>query len=100
MLLAPGAVHSNSAANDRALGETSSSLYAAFRGRVDARAAVTTNAPSMPTEEFARITVQAALGQHPPRYMSIGSRSWQTAILRWLPRWLVLPLIWWFFALM
>ena len=101
VLLSPGSVKSMLASNHSklfSLPETS--LWTRYLPQIVRRMHVSqTSRASMPTVVFARRTVEALLADEgPPRYMSIGGSTMQMRILKWLPRGLVLWLVWRAFA--
>jgi 1-acylglycerone phosphate reductase len=96
LLVAMGAVRSNLAVN--ADGGTAvvppGSLYERFRANITGRLYDSQTVGTMPTADAARHIVDGALAPAPPRYLSFGGRSTLFWIFRWLPRALVLNLMW------
>jgi hypothetical protein len=52
----------------------------------------------IPAEDFANALVGKVLSSNPPRYWSSARSAWNIYIMRWLPRALVLTLIWHMFS--
>ncbi|CAL1701528.1 unnamed protein product [Somion occarium] len=96
MLIAPGTVSSNiidNTANNSRL--PANSLYKPYEQKVLDRLYFATTMPGTWTSErFAVETVKRALKPKPPSYWSAGGASWKMYLLRWLPRWLVLSILW------
>jgi hypothetical protein len=71
-------------------------LYAAHRASIHARLSISQNAESIPSDVFARKTVDALLKRDPPRFMSMAPRrrGWGIFILGWLPRSMRLDWTW------
>jgi 1-acylglycerone phosphate reductase len=93
-LLVPGLLETHIRSNPSAAVIPEHSLYGDFQTHVSDRLAVSLHMPAMPTEEFARRAVDELLKPRPPRYLSLGGLAWQVELLRWLPRGLVLFLLW------
>ncbi|KAH8119899.1 NAD-binding protein [Phellopilus nigrolimitatus] len=89
MLLAPGSVKSNLAENHaKVFTLPPASLYRASWTRSQEQG-------SMPTSEFAKKAVARIMDRWgPPRYLAMGGKVGQIRILKWLPRGLVLWLVW------
>lgn len=100
MLVAPGAVQSNLAANQSATFDIpESSLYKSYRQNMIDRIYISQKpGASMPAKEFASQVVGAALSSSPPRYMTLGPKSFVFYILEWLPRTWVLSYLWKLFS--
>ncbi|THH09617.1 hypothetical protein EW145_g1879 [Phellinidium pouzarii] len=96
MLLAPGSVKSNLSVNhEKVYSPLPNSLYRAFKDQILRRMHISQGPQSMPTREFARQAVARILARGgPPRYLALGGNTAQFTILRWLPRRLVLWLVW------
>ncbi|KAI5121150.1 hypothetical protein M0805_007148 [Coniferiporia weirii] len=96
MLLAPGSVRSNLATNHaRVFAPAPGSLYRAFLDAIVRRMHTSQGPGSMPTSEFARAAVERILRRGgPPRYLVLGGHTRQVTLLKWLPRGLVLWLVW------
>ncbi|KAH7923004.1 NAD(P)-binding protein [Leucogyrophana mollusca] len=98
MLVAPGGVRSNLAANQAATLELSpDSLYKPYINAILAIMNASRGKGSMDTAAFARRVVQKALSPKPPAYMTLGQESTVVAVLLWLPRrfvrWLVMRMV-------
>lgn len=92
--LNPGGIRSNIANNIRSSFDLpDGSLYKPFLDPMIKLIDMSQNG-AMPSEEFARRVVKAALRQKPPRYMSMGAASGIFAFFMWLPRTFVLWLLW------
>jgi hypothetical protein len=98
VLLAPGSIKSNIGVNQTAahVPAPADTLYTAHRANIHARLSISQNAESVPTDVFARKTVDALLKPNPPRFMSMAPRrrGWGIFILGWLPRSMRLNLTW------
>ena len=96
VLIAPGAVRSNLASNNaRKFTQPSTSLYKGFLDHILRRMNVSQDPTSMPTADFARRTVDRILARRgPPLYLMLGGHVSQIKLLKWLPKWLVLWLVW------
>ena len=97
--VAPGAVKSNiSSAGISRFALAPDTLYSDFISFIHKRIYASQGPHSMPTEDFARQVVTNALKKKPPRYMLIGGNSHIFALLKWLPRGLVLYYMWRLFS--
>ncbi len=96
VLLAPGAVKSNIAANQAPrVRLPPDSLYHGYVDSVLKRLTMSQENNPLPAEVFARTTVDAVLRVGgPPRYMSLGNLSGWYRVLAWLPRGWVLNMLW------
>jgi 1-acylglycerone phosphate reductase len=100
MHVAPASIVSNISTNGAARYTLpSTSLYAAFLPNIMQRIYASQHKGSMPTEEFARRVVEKALPANnskrgPPVYLSAGGGAFMFTVLRWLPRSLLLYLMW------
>lgn len=95
MLVSPGSIKSNIANNHKSLFELpSDSLYGGFIHNMIDRMNASQGANSMPTMDFARLIVRKCLQKNPPLYVTAGGNSIVFKILKWLPRKLVLWLMW------
>jgi len=95
VLLAPGSVKSNLANNHSKLFSLpENTLYGDYLNQIIRRMHISQGSGSMPTDEFARKTVGKILSKKPPRYLRLGGNTSLFAILTWLPRGLVLWLVW------
>ena len=93
--VAPAAIKSNIATNGHArFALTPNTLFGAYLPDIIRRINSSQGAASMPSAEFARRVVAGVLGAPPRRYMSLGGGAWMFALFKWLPRGLVLMLIW------
>jgi 1-acylglycerone phosphate reductase len=93
-LLVPSLIASSTVPGAASINLPENSLYGALRAHVSARLVMSGSAPAMPTAEFAQHAVDQLLSRHPPRYISLGALAWQARVLWWLPRSLVLFLLW------
>ena len=96
VLVATGAVRSNIAVNQAATlpALPENSLYKPYLPDIIARIELSQGADAMPTKEYARRVVGKTLQSKPPRYMTLGGKSWTYAVLKWLPRGFVLWMFW------
>lgn len=95
MLLSPGSVKSNLADNHSKIFQLpSDSLYNSYINQIVRRMHISQGPTSMPTDEFARQTVGKILSRSPPRYIRLGGNTATFAIFEWLPRGLVLWIVW------
>lgn len=95
VLLAPGSVKSNLANNhSKIFSLPENTLYGDYLNQIIRRMHISQGSGSMPTDEFARKTVGKILSKSPPRYLRLGGNTSLFAILTWLPRGLVLWLVW------
>ncbi|KAI1786090.1 NAD-P-binding protein [Ganoderma leucocontextum] len=96
VLLAPGAVKSNIAANQApSVRLLPDSLYKDYVDSVLKRLTISQESNPLPTDVFARATVDAVLRVGgPPRYMSLGNLSGWYRVFEWLPRGWVLDMLW------
>jgi len=99
MLLVPGAVKSNIAANSTGgFRLPPDSLYKAYLDQIVRRMSASQAAGTMPTEDFAREVVNKVLAEKPPRYLTLGGRAWVFSLLKWLPRRWALNYFWRMFS--
>ena len=97
--VAPGAVKSNIASNGIAsFALAPDTLYSNFLSFIIRRIHASQGPDSMPSQHFAQQVVSNALRKNPPRYMSIGGRTWLFSFLKWLPRGVVLAYMWRLFS--
>ncbi|KAA1468039.1 NAD-P-binding protein [Dentipellis sp. KUC8613] len=95
MLVATGGVKSNIASNYMTKFELRpDSLYKAYLNNILGRIASSQTAGSMSTDVFARGVVNAALARKPRFYLTLGAASWTFKLFEWLPRLLVLNILW------
>lgn len=96
VLLSPGSVKSNISNNGaKGFDLPAPSLYHAFLNQIIRRLHVSQGPGSMPTDEFARKAVARIMDRAvTPRYILLGGLTGQFRILKWLPRGLVLWLVW------
>lgn len=93
--VAPGAVKSNiSKSGAEVYSLPDNSLYQSYLPNIIVRIWASQGLGSMPTRAFARGVVSKALQKEPPLYMLSGGNSFLFAILKWLPRALVLKYMW------
>ena len=92
LLVAPGGVKSNIAAN-QTYNPPPDTLYAGFTERVLARRDVSQSSP-MPADVFAKRVVTKALAPTPPNYMTLGKNSMIFWFLTLLPRHWLLSILW------
>lgn len=93
--VAPGSVKSNIA--DTGAGNFSlapDSLYKTYLANIMDRIYSSQGPHSMPAEDFAKTVVAKTLQKNPPLYMCIGGNSVFLTILKWLPRSVVLGIMW------
>ncbi|KAG2365699.1 hypothetical protein BDR07DRAFT_1547932 [Suillus spraguei] len=94
MLVAPGQVRTNIAANQAATLKLSpTSIYKPYFDRVYERLNGSHAEGSMDTDEFARRVVPKVLSPSPPSYMTLGGKSRIFGFFHWLPHWLVLWIV-------
>ncbi|KAG9074402.1 hypothetical protein FS749_014050 [Ceratobasidium sp. UAMH 11750] len=94
MLVAPGGVKSNLPTNSK-FQLPENSLFRHCLPAITARLQLSQTGNSMPTPKFAAQVVNAALSKNgAPRYMSIGANTMLFKFFKWLPRGLVLWLLW------
>ncbi|KAG1754373.1 hypothetical protein EDB19DRAFT_1902523 [Suillus lakei] len=94
MLVAPGQVRSNIAANQAATLELSStSIYKPYFDQIYERMNGCHAKGSMDTDDFARRVVAKVLSPNPPSYMTLGGKSRIFGFFHWLPHWLVLWIV-------
>jgi len=84
LLVAPGGVKSNIAAN-QSYDPPPDTLYGKYVDKVLARRDVSQASP-MPTDVFAKQVVTKALATSPPSYMTLGKSAMLFWFLTWLPR--------------
>ncbi|KAF8973624.1 oxidoreductase [Flammula alnicola] len=93
--VSPGGVKSNIADNGAArFNIPPDTLYSEYLPSIFKRIKSSQAANSMPSKEFATKVVSKALSKNPPRYMTLGGNSGMFAFFKWLPRGLVLYLLW------
>lgn len=93
--VAPAAIKSNIATNGHArFALAPDTLFGAYLPDILRRISASQGAGSMPGAVFARTVVAGVLRAPPRRYMSLGGGAWLFALFRWLPRGVVLMLIW------
>jgi hypothetical protein len=92
MLIAPGSVKSNIAAN-QSYTPPPDTFYAKHLEKILARQNISQVSP-MPTDVFAKQVVTKALAQSPPSYMTLGRHSLLFWFLTWFPRRWVLSILW------
>ncbi|CAE6370228.1 unnamed protein product [Rhizoctonia solani] len=94
MLVVTGGVKSNIANNSKFV-LPSTSLFQTYLPNVIARIQSSQTGPSMPTSEYAKGVVNAALRKGgAPRTLEIGGHTLLFKIFRWLPRGLVMFILW------
>jgi 1-acylglycerone phosphate reductase len=95
LLISAGGICSNLSRNAAAsLTLPENSAYKAFIPNIIARMNASQTPHSTPSDEFAKKVVNAALSKNPPKYLTFGHNASLFAFLRWLPRTLVLFLVW------
>lgn len=93
--VAPGGVKSNIAVNGvKGLTLPENTLYARFLHNIFERINTSQDSTSMESDEFAKKVVANALKKNPPRYMVLGGHSRLLSFLKWLPKRLVLYIMW------
>ncbi|KDN36842.1 hypothetical protein RSAG8_10540, partial [Rhizoctonia solani AG-8 WAC10335] len=94
MLVITGGVKSN-IANNSQFTLPSTSLFQAYLPNIIARIQSSQTGPSMPTADYAQGVVNAALRKGgAPRTLEIGVHTMLFKIFRWLPRGLVMLILW------
>jgi len=92
MLVAPGGIRSNIAAN-MSYDPPQDSLYAEYTENILARLNLSQSSP-MSTDVFAKRVVAKALASSPPGYLTLGKGSTIFWLLTWFPRLWALSLLW------
>ncbi|KAF9477508.1 oxidoreductase [Pholiota conissans] len=93
--IAPAAVRSNISTNGQArFSLAPDSLFSAYLPDIIRRIHASQGPGSMPSEVFAKKVVRSVLRDPPTRYLTLGGGAWMFSLFRWLPRGLVLYLIW------
>ncbi|KAH9486548.1 Short-chain dehydrogenase cctT [Psilocybe cubensis] len=93
--VAPGAVQSNIANNGASrFSLEPGSLYTDYMSDILRRISSSQGPNSMPSQVFARKVVGNALRKSPPRYMTLGGNATLFKVFKWLPRSIVLYLLW------
>jgi len=93
--LSPGGIKSNISVNSGPKFSLSlDSFYTPWLDSILRRIGMSQKGGAMRTEEFARRVVKAVLSPKPPRYMSMGKSSTIFRVFGWLPRGIVLWLMW------
>lgn len=93
-LVAPGGVISNLPTNSK-FELPSTSLFKAYLPAIVARLESSQKDGSMPTAAFASRVADAALARKgAPRYLTLGGNSGLFAVFKWLPKGLVLWILW------
>ena len=93
--VAPGGVRTSIGAHAlEQLSLAEYSFYSAWRASMVARINHTQGTDALTPKQFAVRVVGEVLRRDPPRYMTLGAGAWINAVLRWLPRGLVLWLMW------
>lgn len=94
MLVAPASIESNLATKHATVFSLpTGSLYKSYLDNIIRRMYASQQDP-MPTDVFAKKVVKTALGRNPPFYSLLGNGSFRFKVLRWLPKVLVLLLMW------
>ncbi|KAH9996015.1 NAD-P-binding protein [Russula vinacea] len=96
LLVAPGSVRSNIAAN-QSYNPLPDTLYAKYTKKILARRDISQSSP-MAADVFAKGVVTKALAPSPPSYMSLGRNSTVFRFLTWFPRQWVLSFFWKYFG--
>jgi hypothetical protein len=92
--VAAGGVKSNVASNGlNRFSLVENTLYGQFVHNIIDMANSSQDSAST-TDEFARRVVESTLKMDPPRYLSVGGRSCLFSVFGWLPRSLVLYIMW------
>ena len=93
--VAAGGVKSNIATNGLVnFSLLENTLYGQFVHNIIDRVNASQDSASIKNEEFAKKVVANALKKNPPRYMTLGGHSLMFSIFWWLPRGLVLYILW------
>lgn len=97
--VAPGAIKSNIAASvlKAGINMPETSFYKPYTDAIVSRILGSQGPRSMSAEDFAKKVVTATLSHRPPRYLSAGGFATLFAAFAWLPKTLVLNLLWWRF---
>ncbi|KAI0639988.1 NAD-P-binding protein [Trametes polyzona] len=95
VLVAPGGVKSNIAANQvERVKLPENSLYADYMDAILTKLNLSQGSNSMPADKFSQKVVGAVLKPQPPRYMTLAAMSRIYRVLLWFPRGWVLRLFW------
>ncbi|KAL5494967.1 AYR1 [Sanghuangporus weigelae] len=96
VLVAPGSIKSNLADNQaKRFNLPPTSLYQSFLQQMHRRMYTSQGRGSMPTSAFAKTVVERVMSRAgPPSYILLGGHTLTIRFLRWLPRGLVLWLVW------
>ncbi|KAI0343870.1 oxidoreductase [Trametopsis cervina] len=96
VLVAPGAIKSNIAANqlDRGIAMPESSLYKPWTNTILRRVSISQESNGMPSHKMAKMVVSASLSRSPPRVMAMGGYSFVWKVFAWLPTTWVINLLW------
>jgi short-subunit dehydrogenase len=93
--VSPGAVKSNIASSGAArFSLAPNTLYSEYLPDIMRRINASQGAHSMSGAAFAKKVVASALSTKPPRYMTLGGNAGLFSFFKWLPRGLVLLLLW------
>jgi len=97
--VAAGGVHTNIARNGLdSFSLPEGSLYAGWLDSIIRHTSMNETSLSLTAEKFAQRLVHRTLTRRPPRYVSLGAGSLLFAMFKWLPRGLVLWILWKFSA--
>lgn len=93
MLVAPGGIKSNLAANQDYI-PPPDTLFGKYLEKILARRDISQSSSPMSTDAFAKKVVTKALAPNPPSYLTLGKSSTLFWFLTWLPRNWVLSFFW------
>jgi 1-acylglycerone phosphate reductase len=94
MLVAPSSIKSNLSTNHATIFELPpGSLYKQYLNNM-IRRMYASQQDAMPPDVFAKKVVKSALSPNPPFFSILGNGSFRFKVLRWLPKLLVLTLMW------
>ncbi|KAK7059191.1 NADPH-dependent 1-acyl dihydroxyacetone phosphate reductase [Paramarasmius palmivorus] len=95
MNVEPAAIRSNISKNQQArFNLPPDSLYTGFLPNIIQRIHASQGPNSMPNEQFAKLLVQKVLSRSPPLHLILGGGATMFTVFRWLPRTLLLWLMW------
>lgn len=96
MLLIPGSVQSNISSNHlQIFNLPPTTLYKSYLDQIVRRLHMSQDpSNSMPTDEFAKITVKKALSKAPPLFLRLGGNVALVRLLSWAPRVFALWIVW------
>jgi len=90
-----GGVRTNIAQNSaKSFGLVEGSFYSNWLDAMLKRMRMNETSLSLPAQKFAQQVVHNALSRRPPRFVSLGGGSRTFTVLRWLPRGVLLWMVW------